>query len=166
MQPIPSLNESLPFKILMVEDNLADIKLMQEAIRITGLKAVAEAEYATHAEEGYALLHRAHLAHWLYDLMIIDLHMPRIDGKEMLASLKDDARYSSIPIFIMSNSDAIRDMSECYNLGADGYIQKPAEFQRLLDFFEAIKYSLIHDGQASADHIDLRYAQLKTMNKR
>ena len=166
MHPIPSIIENPPFKLLMVEDNMADIKLMLEAIRITGLKSIAEADYALNAEGGYALLHRAHLAHRPYDMIIIDLNMPRIDGKEMLASLKNDSRYDGIPIFIMSNSDTMRDMSDCYNLGADAYIQKPTELQRLLDFFEAVKYSLVHEGRASADDIDRRYEQLKKQDKR
>lgn len=157
MHLIPSINENPPFRLLMVEDNMADIKLMQEAIRITGLKIIATADYALNAEDGYALLNRSYLAQKPYDMIIMDLNMPRIGGKEMLATIKSDPRYDKIPAFIMSNSSIMRDMSDCYNLGADGYLQKPAEFQRLLDFFEAVKYSLVHEGRASADDIDRLY---------
>ena len=158
---ISSIIENPPYKLLMVEDNMADIKLMLEAIRITGLKSVAQVDYALSAEEGYSLLHRAYLAGRLYDIITIDLNMPRIDGKEMLATIKNDHRYASIPVFIISNSDSVRDMAACYNLGANGYIQKPSELKRLLDFFEAVKFSLVHDGYASADSIDRRYEELK-----
>jgi CheY-like chemotaxis protein len=162
---IPSLIENLPFKLLMVEDNMADIKLMLEAIRITGLKTVAEVDYAQNAEDGYKFLHRGYLAQRPYDIITIDLNMPRISGKEMLATLKNDPRYASIPVFIISNSDSVRDMSDCYNLGANGYIQKPSELKRLLDFFEAVKYTLVHDGHASADNIDRRYEELKLLHR-
>jgi chemotaxis family two-component system response regulator Rcp1 len=113
------------FRLLLIEDNIADIKLMLEAIKWSGLKNHAEVEYAINAEQAYEMMAAAHAEGNPYKMFTLDLNMPRIDGKEVLTNLKKDNRYAHIPVFIISNSDAMTDITDCEKLGADGYIQKP-----------------------------------------
>ncbi|OUR97956.1 hypothetical protein A9Q84_06575 [Halobacteriovorax marinus] len=70
------------------------------------------------------------------DLILLDLNMPGIDGREVLRIVKSDFELQSIPVFILTTSESERDVEDCYKFGANSYIPKPADFD---GFIEALK---------------------------
>ena len=69
-------------------------------------------------------------------IILLDLNMPGIDGRKVLAEIKGDAKLKSIPVIIMTNSDDERDIECCYEMGANTYIRKPLNWS---SFFEAMQ---------------------------
>ena len=72
-------------------------------------------------------------------IMLLDLNMPGIDGREVLATVKNDPDLRSIPIVILTNSGHRRDIDDCYELGANTYIQKPLDLHRFFDMMQGLK---------------------------
>jgi CheY-like chemotaxis protein len=72
-------------------------------------------------------------------LIVLDLHMPRVDGWEVLRQVKADERLKSIPVVIFSSSAREADVRHCYDLGANAYVVKPIEFARFQEAVAAIK---------------------------
>jgi len=113
--------------VLLVEDSPGDVRLTREALR--------EATVAIHLDvaadgvEEMAFLRRegvhAHAAR--PDLILLDLNLPRMDGREVLASIKADQDLKSIPVVILTTSDAEVDILKSYQLQANCYLCKPAE---------------------------------------
>jgi chemotaxis family two-component system response regulator Rcp1 len=152
---------NLSCNLLMIEDNPADVRLMIEAIREAHLHDMVTSRYAYDGDEALDILNSAYKVDETFDMILLDLNMPKISGKELLATIKADERFAAIPVFIMTNSDYKNDMIDCYNLNADAYIQKPSDFKRLIDFFIAIRHSLEINQRLSAFHIEKRYEEMK-----
>lgn len=117
-----------PAEILLVEDNPADIRLTQEVFAEIGLPH--RVHVARDGEEALAMMRRqgAHGALPEPDLVLLDLNLPRKDGREVLAEAKGDPRLAHIPIVVLSTSRAERDVLSCYRLHANCYLQKPVDF--------------------------------------
>lgn len=125
--------------ILLVEDNTADAQLLIE------LMAEKNAVDVKRVEDGYRAMdyicRRAGFEGALLpDLIILDLGLPRISGYEVLKQIKEDARFVSIPIIILTTSCNPLDRTQCNKLGADAFISKPhnlkgyeAMIEQLLD---------------------------------
>jgi DNA-binding response OmpR family regulator len=96
-----------------------------------------------------------------FHMILLDLNMPKVNGKELLARIKGDERFERIPVFIMTNSDYKNDMIDCYNLKADAYIQKPTDFKRLIDFFISVKRSLEINQRLSVFQIEKSYEEMR-----
>ncbi len=75
-------------------------------------------------------------------VVLLDLHMPRLDGKEVLAQLRQDPRTRALPVFMMTGSDDDRNIAECRRLGIEGYIVKPARFTELVDMLAKVELYL------------------------
>jgi chemotaxis family two-component system response regulator Rcp1 len=73
------------------------------------------------------------------DLILLDLNMPRKDGREVLAEIKDDPDLRRIPVVILTTSTAERDIMESYNLHANCYIAKPVDLDQFLDVVKSIE---------------------------
>lgn len=118
-----------PAEILLVEDNPADIRLTQEVFSEIGLPH--RVHVARDGEEALAMLRRQgpHSNLGEPDLVLLDLNLPRKDGREVLAEAKSDPRLSHIPIVVLSTSRAERDVLSCYRLHANCYLQKPVDFE-------------------------------------
>jgi two-component system response regulator len=72
------------------------------------------------------------------DIVLLDLNMPRMDGREALAEMKGDAELRQIPVVILTTSDAEDDIARSYNLGASSYIQKPVTFEKLVGLVQTL----------------------------
>jgi CheY-like chemotaxis protein len=122
----------VPIHVLLVEDSAADIRLTQEALRDG--KVVNELHVARDGDEALNFLHqRGDFATAPRpDLIILDLNLPKRDGKEVLADLKGDASLRSIPVAVLTTSSAERDILESYNLGANCYLTKPVDLEQFL----------------------------------
>ena len=154
-----SLNSSC--NLLMIEDNPADVRLMIEAIREAELSEMVTTRYAYDGNEALDILASAYNIGEPFHMILLDLNMPKVNGKELLAKIKNDERFEHIPVFIMTNSDYKNDMIDCYNLRADAYIQKPTDFKRLIDFFISVKHSLVMNHGLSVTQIEKYYEEMR-----
>jgi CheY-like chemotaxis protein len=128
-----------PIEILLVEDSPGDARLTKEA-----LKDSKVANHITVAEDGIeamALLRREgeYAEAVRPDLMLLDLNLPRKDGREVLAELKADEDMRSIPVIILTTSQAEEDIIRTYNLHANCYITKPVDLDQFLKVVRTIE---------------------------
>lgn len=120
--------------LLLVEDSPADIRLAQEVLRDAGF--VHELLVARDGEQALRLLRREaeFAAAPTPDLILLDLNLPRKDGREVLREIKQDPKLRQIPVLVLSTSRADSDVRACYDAHANCYLAKPvdlAEFGRL-----------------------------------
>ena len=117
-----------PITILLVDDDADDRFLTQEALRESRLSN--DVHEAVDGEDALAFLRREgeHAKAPRPDIVLLDLNMPRKDGRETLAEIKADPGLRSIPIVVLTTSKAEQDIFRSYDLGASSFITKPVEF--------------------------------------
>lgn len=122
-------------EILLVDDNPADLYLTSDAL--SRIRFPTHVSTVCDGVEAIAYLRRAapYQSAVSPDLVILDLNLPRKDGRAVLSEVKSDPRLNHTPIIILSTSEAKRDVTRCYELGANSYVQKPG---KLDDFIIAI----------------------------
>ncbi|MGA2090637.1 MAG: response regulator [Endomicrobiales bacterium] len=125
--------------ILLVEDNPADIELAKEALSesklLSTLHTVPDGEaamYYLHRQGQYKNAVRP-------DLIILDLNLPKKDGREVLKAIKEDEHLKSIPVVILTMSKDEADMLKVYNLHANCFITKPIDFTQFISVVRAIE---------------------------
>ncbi len=125
--------------ILVVDDDPADQFLMQEAMKMADLsytlKLVSDGDEAIeylYRRGRYADPHRAPRP----DLVLLDLRMPRFNGRQVAQTIKTDPNLKSIPVIVLSTSSDPREIDELYQIGINTYIQKPVNFD---DFTAALR---------------------------
>jgi two-component system, chemotaxis family, response regulator Rcp1 len=123
-----SSQASMPREVLLVEDSAGDVRLTQEALHAVNL--AVRLHVASDGVEAMALLTReevhAHVPRPA--LILLDLNMPRMAGREVLARIKKDDRLKTIPIVILPTSASEADIMKSYQLHANSYLCKPAQF--------------------------------------
>lgn len=126
-------------EILLVEDNLADARLTVEAMKEA--KVRNHLSHAHDGEEALAFLRRegAYANTPRPDLILLDLNMPRKDGREVLASVKADPSLKCIPVVVLTSSGAEEDILKAYNLNANCYVTKPVDLDQFLKVVRAIE---------------------------
>lgn len=149
-----------PYRLFLAEDNPAEVRLIKEAIKEAALQDDVELDYAFDGEEVCEKLETAKIIGKNYDLVLLDLNMPRISGKEVLEKIKTDPVLMGTPVIVVTNSDYKKDMIDCYRLGADGYFQKPADFKKLVDFFISVRESIRVRNKMSVFYIEKTYDEL------
>lgn len=124
--------------ILMVDDDEDDCLMVRDALAETHL--IHDFRTVEDGEELMSLLHqRGHFKDSPRpDLILLDLNMPRKDGREALEEIKNAPRLRSIPVVILTTSDSETDIMKCYDLGGNAYIRKPATFDALVELMRAI----------------------------
>jgi chemotaxis family two-component system response regulator Rcp1 len=127
-----SAAEAVP-RILLVEDNPADVRLMREAFAEQGTSV--ELVIAGDGEEAMRLLQDPVNRP---DLILLDLNLPRKDGREVLAEIKADAGLRIIPVLVLTSSEAERDVEHSYALHANVYLRKPLSYTELQAIVAAI----------------------------
>lgn len=129
-----------PIEILLVEDNAADIRLTEEAMKEGRVRN--QLRVARDGEEALAILRRegSYARHPRPDLILLDLNLPRKDGREVLSEIKSEPSLRRIPVVVLTTSRAEEDIMRSYNLHASCYIMKPVE----LDQFLAVARSIDH----------------------
>lgn len=127
-----------PIEILLAEDNPADVRLVREALREH--KLLLNLSVVENGEDAMAFLHRqppfGNAAR--PDLVMLDLNIPRLDGREVLTRVKADEALRRIPVVVLTSSAAESDILKAYNLGANCYITKPVGFAEFGDVIKAI----------------------------
>ena len=128
-----------PVEILMIEDNPGDVRLTQEALKSGHLwNHLAVARDGVEALE---YLHRAGPFRQAPtpDLILLDLNLPKKDGREVLAEIKADDRLKLIPVVILTTSRAEEDIVRSYKLHANCYITKPVDFPQFASVVRSIE---------------------------
>ena len=130
--------DGMPIRVLLVEDSPGDIRLTREAFREAN--GDIELHVAMDGVEALAFLRNEgpHANTPRPDLILLDLNLPRMDGREVLAIIKEDASLRTIPTVILTTSGAEADIMKSYQLQANCYLTKPVE----LDAFEAVVKSI------------------------
>ena len=134
-----SATECGPIEILLVEDNPGDVRLTKEALkegRFANLINVAvdgfEAMAFLRREGKYANASRP-------DLILLDLNLPKKNGREVLAEIKADSDLKRIPVLVLTSSQAEKDIVATYNLHANCYITKPVDFEQFICVVRSIE---------------------------
>jgi chemotaxis family two-component system response regulator Rcp1 len=130
----------VPIEILLVEDNPGDARLTREALR--DAKVRNNLHVAADGVEALAFLRRQgkHTAVPKPDLILLDLNLPRKDGREVLEEIKQDDQLRHIPVVILTTSQAERDIAESYRLRANAYVTKPVDLEQFLKVVQAIEH--------------------------
>jgi CheY-like chemotaxis protein len=130
--------ENMPFRILLVEDNSGDVRMMREIL--LGTNNSVQLLVASDGVEAMAFLKRqgTYLNAPRPDLILMDLNLPKMDGREALAHIKADASLRVIPVIVLTTSDAEVDVVKSYQLQANCYLSKPGE----LNEFESLVKSI------------------------
>jgi chemotaxis family two-component system response regulator Rcp1 len=131
--------EGRPVEILLVEDNPADVRLTVEVFkdsRITNHISVA-----ADGEEALDFLRkRGKYADEIKpDLVLLDLNLPKKDGREVLTEIKADPDLKAIPIIVLTTSDADQDVWKAYDSGVNCYITKPVDLEKFIRIFHSIE---------------------------
>ncbi len=142
---VETLNPSIPMKenkiieILLVEDNPGDVRLTKEALKEgsvpSNMNVVmdgAEAILYLQKEGKYEDSPRP-------DLILLDLNLPKKDGREVLSTIKNDSSLKRIPVVVLTTSNAETDILKAYDLHANCYITKPVDFNKFIDVINAIE---------------------------
>ncbi len=130
--------DGMPIEVLLVEDSPGDVRLTREAFREAN--GSIRLHVASDGVEAMAFLRRegVHVSAPRPDLILLDLNLPRMDGREVLTRIKADDSLKTIPTVILTTSDAEVDIVKSYELQANCYLSKPVE----LEAFEVVVRSI------------------------
>jgi chemotaxis family two-component system response regulator Rcp1 len=122
--------------ILLVEDNPGDVRLTVEALR--DAKVANELHVVGDGEEAIKFLRQEgrYVDAPRPDIVLLDLNLPRLDGRDVLAAIKTDPELAKIPIIVLTSSSAERDIQQAYELHANCYVSKPVDFT---EFIQAVR---------------------------
>ncbi len=128
----------MPLEVLLVEDSPGDVRLTQDAFQSANM--AVNMHVASDGVAAMEFLNREgpHAAAPRPDLILLDLNMPRMDGREVLARIKNDDKLKTIPTVILTTSEAEGDIVKSYQLHANSYLCKPVQ----LSAFESLVKSL------------------------
>ena len=141
MNAMNTINPNLgrPIEILLVEDSPSDTELTVEALasakvcnRLSVVEDGVKAMEFLRRQGSYANATRP-------DLILLDLNLPRKDGREVLAEVKADKSLQSIPVVVLTTSQAEQDVLHAYSFHANCYITKPVDFRQFLEVVKAIE---------------------------
>lgn len=126
-------------EILMVEDNPADVRLTREAFKdakvLNNMSVVGDGEEALlflRRQGSYANVPRP-------DLILLDLNLPKKDGREVLAEIKSDPALKRIPVVVLTTSEDEKDILKAYDLHVNAYITKPVNLDQFMKVVEAVE---------------------------
>ena len=125
-------------KILLVEDNPAEARLVQEALKEG--RVAAKLFWAKDGLEALDFLYRRgqYTEAPRPDLILLDLNLPRLNGKEVLQQVKQDPALLNIPIVMLSTSSARQDVQDAYAAHANSFMTKPADFDKFMEMVKLI----------------------------
>ncbi len=126
-------------EVLLVEDNPGDARLVREAFAEWHL--VNTLHHVADGVEAMAFLRRqgSYAESKRPDLVLLDLNLPRKDGRQVLTEMKSDSELKSIPVVALTTSSARSDIDACYRAGANAYVTKPLDFTEFLTALAALR---------------------------
>ena len=126
-------------ELLLVEDNEGDVRLTREALKEGRIRN--RLSVVPDGEQALAFLRRegVHVDAPRPDLILLDLNLPRLDGREVLAAIKNDPALKSIPVVVLTSSRTEQDLLRAYDLHANCFITKPVEFEQFIEVVRSIE---------------------------
>jgi len=133
------IDTTTPIRILSVEDNPADKRLISEILRMSRLPS--QVEFVTDGMEALEYLYARgkYRDRRIPDLILLDLTLPRVDGHEVLRTIKTDEKLRRIPVLVLTGSKSHRDVQLSYELHANTYIVKPFDLDELTEVMRGIE---------------------------
>ena len=130
---------SADIQILLVEDNPGDVRLTVEALR--DAKVANELHVVGNGEEAIDFLRQQgkHVDAPRPDIVLLDLNLPRLDGRDVLSDIKSDPSLATIPIIVLTSSTAEADIQRSYELHANCFISKPVDFSEFLSAVRSLE---------------------------
>lgn len=143
-------------QILLVEDNPADADLTRESLSTSTLEI--DLTVAVNGKDAVDFIHkRGRFATAATpDLILLDLNLPGIDGRGVLADIKQDTELKRIPVSILTSSESERDIARSYELGANCYVVKPIDFKSFLNIVRGVEnfwFGIVKLPQAQIDAV-------------
>jgi CheY-like chemotaxis protein len=140
---MPDAQQAVPIEILLVEDDPGDVLMTQEAF--SDHKVSNTLSVVTNGEDALAYLRKqgrfADVA--TPDLVLLDLNLPRRDGREVLREIKSDPELRRLPVVVLTTSDAHEDVIASYDLHCNAYVRKPVDFDQFVAAVRAIDHFFI-----------------------
>src|SRR3984893_1483170 len=132
------IGDGMPIEVLLVEDSPGDVRLTQEAFRDANRSI--RLHVASDGVEAMAFLRHegAHIDAPRPDLILLDLNLPKMDGREVLAHIKENDSLKTIPTVILTTSDAEADIVKSYQLQANCYLTKPVQWEEFESLVKSI----------------------------
>jgi CheY-like chemotaxis protein len=135
------MSEALPFRpieVLLVEDDPGDVLMTREAF--ADYKIANNLNVVTNGEDAIAYMrkHGEFAAVTTPDLVLLDLNLPRRDGREVLSEIKGDPDLRRVPVVVLTTSEANEDVAAAYDLHANAYVRKPVDFEQFVRAVRAI----------------------------
>ena len=129
---------TMPIEILLVEDSPGDVRLTREAFK--DARVLVNLQVAVDGEEAMAFLKREgkHSSKPRPDIILLDLNLPKKDGRAVLAEIKEDPKLQTIPVVILTTSASEADVLKSYSLHANCYITKPVDLDGFLKVVKSI----------------------------
>jgi CheY-like chemotaxis protein len=135
---MPDPRSSQPIEVLLVEDDPGDVLMTQEAF--ADYKIANNLTVVTNGEDAIAYMRK--LGQFASaptpDLVLLDLNLPRRNGREVLRDIKEDPELRRIPIVVLTTSEAEEDVLAAYDLHANAYVRKPVDFEQFVAAVRAI----------------------------
>jgi CheY-like chemotaxis protein len=124
--------DALPIEVLLVEDDPGDVLMTREAFQEHKLRNTLHV--VTNGADAMLFLRKGgpYADSPTPDLILLDLNLPRMDGREVLAAIKADEVLRRIPVVVLTTSDAEEDVLRSYNLHANAYVAKPVDFEQFV----------------------------------
>lgn len=129
-----------PFEILIVDDEPGDVELIRSAI-VEG-RFICRTHVARDGVEAMAFLRKdgpSYVDAVTPDLILLDLNMPRMTGRDVLKALQDEQKLARIPVVVLTTSEVERDVLQAYDLGASGFVTKPVDIEQLFHAIHGIQ---------------------------
>jgi CheY-like chemotaxis protein len=132
-------NGERPVEILLVEDNPGDVRLTREALKEWNI--CHNLRVAGDGVEAMATLRREgeHGEERLPDIIFLDLNLPMMDGREVLAQIKADPTLKRIPVVVLTTSEAEQDVLKAYDLHANCYVNKPMDMEQFVSVVKTLE---------------------------
>ncbi len=133
-----TIRDAAPVSVLLIEDDPGDVLMTREAFE--NFTVDNTLHVVGDGVEAMAFLRREgpYADAPTPDLVLLDLNLPRMDGREVLAAIKNDHALRQIPVVVLTTSEAEEDVTCSYQLHANAYVTKPVDFERFLDVVRAI----------------------------
>lgn len=133
------MKKSRPVNILLIEDNPGDVRLTQEAFKEGRLSINMEVVMDGVEAIKYLKKEPPYQSATMPDLILLDLNLPKRDGREVLAEIKSDDTLKCIPVVILTTSNAEQDILKSYHLHVNCYINKPVDFDNFFNIIQKIE---------------------------
>lgn len=132
-------NSNAAVKILLIEDNPGDVRLTQEAFKEAKRSITLDVVMDGVEAIKYLFRKEEYAEKSTPDLILLDLNLPKMDGREVLEIVKSDENLRRIPVIVLTTSDADQDILKSYNLHVNCYLNKPVDFDKFFDIIQKIE---------------------------